>query len=401
MLEIETCMYSGVSTMRLSGAAKFGVALSLYAALMLGQMALAEGATVSMVTLKTTVGQNGQQLVITPKGYAVPLPGAGVNGDTVQIYMGSQGGYWYVDRTGSTVDLTGYVQQFHQATGQTQQVPQYAPTTSSSQSSSGSSGRGSGLLGTAAAAGLGVAAGAAIADSNNNYYPNVPYGTPLVYGAGPHPYYYNPGGNKVYVNTGNSVNVSGNTVNATATATSTTSNTFQKQQDWYNREVQSGSESARRWQANSQTNPFVHSQANAFGGADAANAEGRRGRFGRRGDDQPGQAAGDAGERRRGFGRADGDNNDGNAQAGRGRFGRGNDDNDGQAGGRFGRGNSDNNGQGGRGRFGRGDDNAQGDGSRRGGLGQGDAGQGDGLGRRDGGAQQQGGRRGGGRFGNR
>ncbi|MCA9804739.1 MAG: hypothetical protein KC777_22365 [Cyanobacteria bacterium HKST-UBA02] len=40
---------------------------------------------VAEVTLHVQPGPNGGQLVLTPKGMLVPLPGAGVNGNVVQI----------------------------------------------------------------------------------------------------------------------------------------------------------------------------------------------------------------------------------------------------------------------------------------------------------------------------
>lgn len=161
---------------------------------------------VAEVTLHVQPGPNGGQLVLTPKGMLVPLPGAGVNGNVVQIYMGSGGGYWYVDRNGQTEDLTQAVNYYRQRMGDGQaqgQVPQgtppqYAPypqqnttqTTGSSGSSTGTA------VASAAAAGLGAMAGAAM---TGLYYNNVPYGTPMYYGAGGRPY-YNDNGHNVFVN---------------------------------------------------------------------------------------------------------------------------------------------------------------------------------------------------------
>ena len=164
---------------------------------------------VSTVTLQVVPGAQGEN-VITPKGYSVPLPGAGVNSNQVHIYMGAQGGYWYVDRYGQTVDLTSSVAALRGQQGQpVQQVPQYAPVPQSSSSSSSSSSSGGSGFGTAAAAGLGAMTGAAIAGSTQNYpyYHGVPYGTPM--------YYPHGGGNPYYMNGGNQVNVEHNTnVNA-------------------------------------------------------------------------------------------------------------------------------------------------------------------------------------------
>lgn len=47
--------------------------------------------TVSAVTLQVVPGPQGQS-VLTPRGMVVPLPGAGVNGNAVQIFLGAQGG---------------------------------------------------------------------------------------------------------------------------------------------------------------------------------------------------------------------------------------------------------------------------------------------------------------------
>src|SRR5579883_904423 len=82
---------------------------------------------VSVVNLQVVPGQNGGQEVITPKGDLAPLPGGGVAGNVVQIYVGSQGGFWYVDKTGETIDLTPYVKalQARRASEANVQVPQY------------------------------------------------------------------------------------------------------------------------------------------------------------------------------------------------------------------------------------------------------------------------------------
>jgi hypothetical protein len=191
---------------------------------------------VSMVNLQVVANPDGSQSVVTPKGDLAFLPGKGVDGSVAQIYMGSQGGFWYVDRTGQTVDLTPAVDSLKARRARAAQVPQYAPMPeygaygggyngqpsqqqydqqqmqmqqqqlqmqqqqmqmqqqqeqqASQEKSSDGGGRGSGVLsavGTAAAAGAGAMAGAAL--SNNRYY-NAPYGTPYYYGNGGNPYYY-------------------------------------------------------------------------------------------------------------------------------------------------------------------------------------------------------------------
>ncbi len=180
---------------------------------------------VSVVHLLVQPDSAGGQLVVTPKGLLVPLPGAGVNAGMVDIYMGANGGYWYIDKTGKTVDLTSYVKQVRAQTAQLQQatVPQYAPSPVSyneqqpyqqqqyqqqqqqqgqqsyqqeQQSSSGSSSSGT-ALGTAAAATVGAMAGSAM-----SHYNNVPYGTPMYYNHYGQPYYQNREGKEVFVDDG-------------------------------------------------------------------------------------------------------------------------------------------------------------------------------------------------------
>ncbi len=148
---------------------------------------------VSMVTLQVVQNPDGSQSVITPKGDLATLPGAGVNSRTAEIYMGAQGGFWYTDKKGQTVNLDATVQalQARRASNQqTTQVPQYAPEpyyqAPTQQQSTGS---GASALGTAAAAGMGAMAGAAM---SNSYY-KTPYGTPMYYGANGHPYSFGNG----------------------------------------------------------------------------------------------------------------------------------------------------------------------------------------------------------------
>jgi hypothetical protein len=99
-----------------------GVSASLVIAL-LGQPVFAQNGAlpdnVSMVTLNTQMSPAGQT-VITPKGYVVPVPGAGVNGPVLQVFMGSRGGFWYVDKNGQQVDLTPTVQRLQGSVIQSQ-----------------------------------------------------------------------------------------------------------------------------------------------------------------------------------------------------------------------------------------------------------------------------------------
>lgn len=140
-----------------------------------------ESPQVSVVTLQTQPGPGGTQMVVTPKGMVVPLPGPGVNASVVPIYIGANGGYWYVDKNNQQVDLTPAVRAMQANATMSQQatnVPQYAPQPQQVTNNYNSSGQSSGgsALGTAAAAGLGAMAGTAMTQS---YYNNVPYGTPI------------------------------------------------------------------------------------------------------------------------------------------------------------------------------------------------------------------------------
>ena len=176
---------------------------------MVSQAVLAQGGlpdNVSMVTLNTQMTPAGQT-VITPKGYVVPVPGAGVNGPVLQVFMGSKGGFWYVDKNNQQVDLTPTVQRLQGSVIQAQpkaQAPQYAPMpmtyaaapaynqvpqTNSTNVAAAS----------ATAAGLGAMAGAAIANSSNNNesWNHMPYGTPIHYGEDQKAYYN--AGNKMSI----------------------------------------------------------------------------------------------------------------------------------------------------------------------------------------------------------
>lgn len=147
---------------------------------------------ISVINLQVVKNERGEQNVITPKGDLAPLPGAGVNGGVAQIFFGSQGGFWYTDQTGQTIDLSPTVQELQAR--RAQQVPQYAPVAppqTYENSTQTQSSRGSGVataVTTAAAAAGGAMMGSAM---THNYY-NAPYGTPMHYGNG-QPYYYHDG----------------------------------------------------------------------------------------------------------------------------------------------------------------------------------------------------------------
>lgn len=284
-------------TLSMSGESLFPIAVC-------AQQAMG-ASNVSAVTLQTMPGQNGQQMVVTPRGLVVPLPGDGVNSNQVQIYMGSQGGYWYVDKNNQNVDLTQAVQRLQARISQSSyqnapQVPQYAPSpyyqeqqaqqpvtvNNYENQSSGSSG-GSGA-GTAAVAGLGAMAGAALGSA---MWGGVPYGTPYYYGSGGHPYYYGSNGKPVYVNnSSHTANVSGNTVGNTNTANVAHVNQMQNQQKWYDNQRQQNPDQYKQWQnqRSNGSNPFVHQQAN-FGNNNVA--QDRNGNF----NNQAQQRGADAG----------------------------------------------------------------------------------------------------------
>jgi len=223
----------------------------------LGGQASTGGYDVSEVTLQTQPGPGGSQMVVTPRGMVVPLPGQGVNSNVVQVYMGGQGGFWYIDKNGQQVDLTPAVHAFQQMGTQAQQsaVPQYAPQPqvvnnyNAPQQQGGGSGSGAGALGTAAAAGMGAMAGSAIA--NSMYQNQVPYGTPIHYGAGAVPY-YNQGGKPVYINASNNTAEFNQINNQHMTA-------MQQQQDWYKAQQVAQSSNWKNWQQTAATNPFVNS----------------------------------------------------------------------------------------------------------------------------------------------
>lgn len=294
-----------------------------------------EQPNVSVVNLTVQQGQNGQQLVLTPRGYLVPLPGAGVNSNVVQIYMGSTGGYWYTDRSGQTVDLTAYVQQLRAKMGQAQAQqsapPQYAPYAYAPQApvqytQQTTNNNNSGSNGAVAAAAIGAGAMIGTSIANAAYYNNVPYGTPMYYGANGRPYYNDENGKNVFVNDDGQVkwnNVyAANQIqnnrqeqqlqqanayrqNEQASRQAAYSSAaaqqqqaaqpsqfnrrdydaqqhqnFQQQQQWYQNQTQDRAR-AQSWQQQSQgENPFVRQgdnrgeQAGGFGGREQRQAEG-------------------------------------------------------------------------------------------------------------------------------
>lgn len=262
--------------------------------------------TVSAVTLQTVPGQNGQQMVITPKGITVPLPGPGVNSNVVEVYIGSQGGYWYVDKNGQQFDLTEYVARLQQMQGQRPmqpvQTPQYAPAPAPVQvnnyESSGSSSSGGSGVGTAVAAGLGAMAGSAISGAYNYPYPNtaywhgVPYGTPYHYNGNNGYAYVNRGGNTVNVDPNitrtnnvsrtNNINASATQVNSTVNSVSAQQNNYMRQQqDWYNNQAKANSQQFQNWRSNSNAqNPFVNSDAKYAWGNGQGQSGAAGGRFG-------------------------------------------------------------------------------------------------------------------------
>ncbi|CAN5203025.1 hypothetical protein BH11CYA1_BH11CYA1_32320 [soil metagenome] len=293
---------------------------------------------VSVVTLQTVQNSDGSQSVITPKGDLARLPGPGVNGNTAQIYMGAQGGFWYTDRNGQTVNLSDAVKQLQARRASTQaavQVPQYAPQPyypqqqQQQEHQSTSSGNGAmAAVGTAAAAGLGAMAGAAM---TNSYY-NAPYGTPMHYGANGNPYYYNNGNEqpfqdlnqnqKMALYNHNQVNQQNqqaavqqtqtNQTNRQSSMQSNQSNRqtaygnggqqdYQKQQQWYQNQRKQNPQQFQR----SDNNPFVSQSAGQAGAGNRQAAQSRdgdrAGRFG--GGERSGGLRGELGGLRGGGGR--------------------------------------------------------------------------------------------------
>jgi hypothetical protein len=283
---------------------------------------------VSVVNLQAVQNADGSQSVITPKGDLAVLPGAGVNGNVAQIYFGSHGGFWYVDKTGNTVDLKATVESLQarrtKAAQQSAQVPEYVPMPQqdyyeddSVQQDQGGSGGGrvsniANTAVTAAAAGVGAAAGAAL---SNPYY-RAPYGTPMYYGAGG-PYYYNHGDrreledvnlnqnqkmamyNKRQIDQQNKQKVASQAASqrsaASASAASAgTSGDFRHQQDWYNQQRQQNPSQFSQQAAAS--NPFARSGEG--GERERRNGDGERERRGGDGDRE--RRGGDGDRERRG-----------------------------------------------------------------------------------------------------
>lgn len=246
---------------------------------------------IATIMLPVQQSPNGQQVATTPRGLQFPLPGAGVNGNAVQVFTGPQGGYWYVDRSGANITLLSPGQQLPQLPyyGQTNAYapPPSQPTTqnvevNTAPSSSGSSGSGAAGAMMAGAAGMmaGTAMGYAMGD-NNNYYNGMPYGHPVYYGGGGKPYYYGAGGKPVYVN---NKNVDVNAVN--------------NQQQWYQKTIQNDPQTAQHWQNSRnqqmQQSPGQFSQMQQNPGqfnqqAQQAEQGGRRGRRGQGGQQGQGQ----------------------------------------------------------------------------------------------------------------
>ncbi len=233
--------------------------------------AAANAYDVSEVTLQTQPGPGGSQMVVTPRGMVVPLPGQGVNSNVVQVYMGGQGGFWYIDKNGQQVDLTPAVHAMQQMGTPAQQaaVPQYAPQPQvvnnyNAPQQQGGGGSGAGALGAAAAVGMGAMAGSAIA--NSMYQNQVPYGTPIHYGANAVPY-YNQGGKPVYINNSTNAAEFNQINNQHMTA-------MQQQQSWYKEQQVAQNSNWKNWQQAGTANPFVGSayqnpQAAAAAGAAA------------------------------------------------------------------------------------------------------------------------------------
>ena len=281
------------------------------------QAAFAQGQPeVSVVNLNVQPGKDGGQLVLTPRGVLYPLPGGGVDGNVVSLYMGKNGGYWYTDRTGKTIDLTSYVQQIRSQPGQAPAaVPQYEPYPTQTTTTQSSGNAGTSALAAGVGAGVGAMVGTGVA--NAMHYNNVPYGTPMYYNNN-RPYYNDDRGKEVFVNEDGEVkwnNVyagkqikQNNQAEKAAAVQSQRASTqsqsappqgahqYQQQQNWYHEQSQDKSR-AQSWQKQSEgDNPFVRQSREgertargerSGGGERAARAEraggGERGGGGRAG----------------------------------------------------------------------------------------------------------------------
>lgn len=262
------------------------LSVSVAAGAILASWALAQDGSVSMVTLRT-VTANAQQMVVLPSGQQVPLPGPGVDGSYVNVYIGNQGGYWYVDRTGQNYDLTPYVSQMHVSAGQASATNSNSGTSSDSTRNS-SSGASAGE--TALAAGAGAALGAGATNAYDEYQRNqrieqaesaIPYGY-AVTSSGGRAYYTSPTGSSVYINSSNSGN-----------ADSGHASDLQKQEQWYKEQQGKNPELVRSWKSQGGShNPFVARHASGAGAGGGHGPFGGGGPFAGRGDGAGGPRSG-------------------------------------------------------------------------------------------------------------
>lgn len=248
---------------------------------------------VASITLRVLKSGNGQQFAVTPRGENVLLPGAGVRGDDVHVFIGSNGGYWYVDKNGNQVDLhdaAAHVQAMRAAGGNANGgypqpvLPPYNPNAyagstygeptsvtnvyNQQPTSSSSGGSGAAAVATGALAGTAGMLGGMAIGASMGYNNEVPYGHPVYYNGGK-PYYAGTNGSPVYVN--NSKTYAPN---------------MEQQNNWYNNQVKNNTAQYQNFQANRQ-NQFnqgnFQGQAQGQGAAAGAASEGARaGRFGGR-----------------------------------------------------------------------------------------------------------------------
>lgn len=192
-------------------------------------------AGVSMTLYHVVRGGNGAQLLVTPAGQAIPLPGAGVQGHRVAVYAGTHGGQWYVDRNGQQVELPpfpgspNYPGAGYAAYGNGYGQPGYPPSGAQApvESSSSSSGGGSALGGFAGGL-IGSTVGAVL----GNAIGGVPYGAP-VYGGGGGAYYVGAGGDRTYINNTNEM--------------SQHFNEWNQQRSWYHHQVNNDGGRYHNW----------------------------------------------------------------------------------------------------------------------------------------------------------
>lgn len=189
---------------------------------------------VGMILFPVKRDQDGNQYIISRAGYKIVIQGAGIAHDAkhIAVYQDNQNNFWYINKKGEPTEVNpeqmakvnaqiqGQIEkraemqgQYPQAAQPGQYQPPYAgqattnpnQTVIVNQQPSGNTGSGgAGALGTGIAAMGGAMGGAVLGgliDSSmyNHPYYGMPYGQPMYREANSGRYYYNKGGNNVYV----------------------------------------------------------------------------------------------------------------------------------------------------------------------------------------------------------